>query len=85
MTSSKAENEFYNMRGLAEKPWSYRGRLSQRKNCPAFSRTCNIHNREKEITEVKYRRNIAFWEARKIVQCYMKDNTYANVKQNASL
>ena len=34
---------------------------------------------------VKYRRNIAFKEARKIVLSYMKDNTYANGAQRLSL
>ena len=32
--------------------------------------------------DVKYRRNITFLEARKIVKSSMKDNTYANVAQN---
>ena len=34
-----------------------------------------------EIMEVKYRRNITFSEARKILESYLKVNTYANVAQ----
>ena len=33
--------------------------------------------------EVKYRRNITFLEARKIVESYLKVNTYANIAQKA--
>ena len=35
--------------------------------------------------EVKYRRNITFLEAIKIVESYMKDITYANVMQKVCL
>ena len=34
--------------------------------------------------EAKYRRNITFLEARKIVKSYTKDNTNANVAQKVS-
>ena len=54
-------------------------------NYPAFLRSCGIYKRENEIMEVKYRRNITFLEARKIVERYMKVNTSANVAQKASL
>ena len=40
-------------------------------------------DRERKIMEIKYKRNI-FPEARKIVESYMKENTYANVAQRAS-
>ena len=41
-------------------------------NHPAFSKTCNIYKREKEIIELKYRRNIKFLEEWKIDECYVK-------------
>ena len=34
--------------------------------------------------EVKYKRNRTFLDARKMVESYMKDNTYANVAQKVS-
>ena len=41
--------------------------------------TCLIYKRKKEIIVVKYRRNITFLEARKILESYMKVKTYTNV------
>ena len=43
-----------------------------------------IQRREREIMEVKYRRNITFLKAGKIVETYMEDNNYANVAKKVS-
>ena len=48
-------------------------------NQPGFSRSCNIYKREREIMEIKYEKNILFLEARKIVNQYMKENSYTTV------
>lgn len=50
-------------------------------NHPAYSKTCKTFKKQREITEVKYNRNISFPEARKIVESYQKANTYAEVTQ----
>ena len=34
--------------------------------------------------EVKYRKNQIFLDARKIIEYYMKDNTYSNIKKKAN-
>ena len=47
-----------------------------------FSRTCK--GEKWKIIEVKYRWNITFLEARKIVETYMKDNTYTYVVKRMS-
>ena len=47
-------------------------------------RTCNIYKGMREIMEVKYRKNITFLEARKLVEFSMKDNTFANVSQKTN-
>lgn len=44
---------------------------------PAYSRTCQKWKKEKEIMTVKYTRNLPYPEARKIVESYMKNSTYA--------
>ena len=48
---------------------------------PAFSRSCAIYKKEKEIMFIKHTKNITFSEARKIVESYMGTKTYANVAQ----
>lgn len=53
-------------------------------NHPAYSKTCKIYQKEKEITEVKHKRNISYPEARKIVESYLKSNTYAEATQKTS-
>ena len=39
-----------------------------------------IYTKEREIMRVKFRRNIRFLKARKIIESYMKYNTYAYVE-----
>ena len=45
---------------------------------PAFSRSCAIYKKEKEIIFIKHTKDIPFPEARKIVERYMGTKTYAN-------
>ena len=51
---------------------------------PAFSRSCAIYKKEKEIMFIKHTKNILFPEARKIVESYMGTKTYANVAQKVN-
>ena len=51
---------------------------------PNFSRSCNMYRRETKIIEKKYRRNITFLEARKIVESNTKDNPNTNVTQKVN-
>ena len=51
---------------------------------PAFSRSCTIYEKEKEIMFIKHTKNIPFPEARKIVEHYMGTKTYANVAQKVN-
>lgn len=51
-------------------------------NHPAFSKTCKIYKKEKEITEMKYKENISFPEARKRVNSNKNINTYAEITKN---
>ena len=51
---------------------------------PAFSRSCAIYKREKEIMFIKQTKNIPFPEARKIVESYIGTKTYANVAQKVN-
>ena len=44
---------------------------------PAYARTCTIYQKEKEIIEVKHKRNVSFLEARRIVGSYMGESSYA--------
>ena len=59
-------------------------------NHPTFSRICNIlknkqtKKKQGEIMKWKFKRNITFLDAGKIVKSNMKVNTYANVVQKAS-
>lgn len=46
----------------------------------AFSRSCGVYRREKEIMEVKYK-NISFIDARKVVDNYMKVTSYTAITQ----
>ena len=51
---------------------------------PRFWRTFNIYKKEMETMKMKYKRNITFLEARKIVESYMKVTTYDNETQKAT-
>ena len=52
-----------------------------RQDHPANARPCDVYKREKEkeILEVKHKRNESFLEVRKIVGTYMGENSYASV------
>ena len=49
----------------------------------AYARSCDVYKKEKEIIEVKQKRNVSFKEARKIVGSYMEENSYASVARRA--
>ena len=51
---------------------------------PAFSRSCSIYKKEKEIMFIKHTKNIPFPEVRKIVESYMGTKAYANVAQKVN-
>ena len=51
---------------------------------PAFSRSCAIYKKEKEIMFIKHTKNIPFLEAKKIIESYMGTITYANVAQKVN-
>ena len=46
---------------------------------PAYTRTCTVYQKEKEIIEVKHKRKVSFLEARRIVGSYMGESSYASV------
>ena len=50
---------------------------------PAYARTCTVYQKEKEIIEVKHKRNVSFLEARRIVGSYMGESCYASVARKA--
>ena len=50
---------------------------------PAYVRTCTVYQKEKEIIEVKHKRNVSFLEARRIVGSYMGESSYATVARRA--
>ena len=47
----------------------------------AYARSCAVCQKEKEIIEVKDKRNVSFLEARRIIGSYMKESCYASVAQ----
>lgn len=52
---------------------------------PTFSRSCGVNRREKEIMKVKYKRNISFTDARKVVDRYIKVTSYTAITQKEKL
>ena len=61
-------------------PRSHEERLSQRNpNFPKKSYDIYKRERKRGITEIKYKRNITFFEAKKIVESYMRVNSYVSV------
>ena len=50
---------------------------------PAYARTCTVYQKEKEIIEVKHKRNVSFLEAWRIVGSYMEESSYATVARRA--
>ena len=55
-----------------------------RQDHPAYIRSCNVYKKEKEILERKYKRNVSFLEARKIVGTYIGENSYVYVSWKAA-
>ena len=47
----------------------------------AYTRSCAVY--QKEITEVKHKRNVSFLEARSIVGSYMGESSYISVARRA--
>ena len=45
----------------------------------AYARSCAVYKKEKEIIEVKHKRNVSFLEAKRIVESYMGEISYASV------
>ena len=54
-----------------------------RQDHPAYARSCAVYQKEKEIIEVKHKRNVSFLEARRIVGSYMGESSYASVARRA--
>ena len=52
-----------------------------RQNHPAFSRSCDIYKRGKEILKIKHKRKITFLKTRRILGSYVRENTYTSVAQ----
>ena len=50
---------------------------------PAYARTCSVYQKEKEIIEVKHKKNVSFLDARRIVGSYMGESSYASVARRA--
>ena len=50
---------------------------------PTYTRSCDVYKKEKEILEVKYKWNVSFLEARKIVGTHIGENSYASVAWRA--
>ena len=48
-------------------------------NHPANTKSCKAYKKEREILEVKHKRNVSFLEARKIVDTYMGENSHTSV------
>ena len=46
---------------------------------PAYTRTFTVYQKEKEIIEVKHKRDVSFLEAMRIVGSYMGESSYASV------
>ena len=47
----------------------------------AYVRSCDVYEKEKEILEEKLKRNVPFLEAKKSVDTYMGENSYASVSR----
>ena len=52
---------------------------------PAYAKICKEYQREKEIMTIKYKNNIPFPEARRMVGEYMKEKTYSQATKTATL
>ena len=49
-----------------------------RQDHPAYTRSCAVYQKEKEIIEGKHKRNVTFLEARRIVGSYMGESSYTS-------
>ena len=58
-------------------------RCANCKDHQTYARTCTVFQKEKEIIEVKHKRNVSFLKARRIVGSYMGESNYASVAQRA--
>ena len=54
-----------------------------RQDHTAYATSCYAYKNEKEILEVKHKRNTTFLETRKIVGTYMGENSFASVARRA--
>ena len=54
-----------------------------RQDHPAYARSCVVYKKVKDIIEMKHKRNVSFWEIRRIVGLYMGESSYASVAQRA--
>ena len=54
-----------------------------RQDHPSYARTCTVYQKEKEIIEVKHKRNVSFLEARRIIGSYMGESSCASVARRA--
>ena len=50
----------------------------------AYIRSCDVYKKEKELLEVKCKRNVSFQEARKIIGTDMEKNKYVSVARRAA-
>ena len=50
-----------------------------RQDNPAYPRSWAVYQKEKEIIEVKHKRKVSFLKARRIVESYMGESSYASV------
>ena len=53
--------------------------MNCQENHAAFTRSWYRYKKEEEILEITYKRNITFFEARRIVKSDVEANTYATV------
>ena len=56
---------------------------NNRQDHPAYARSCDTYKKEKEIFEVRHKRNVSFPEARKIVKSFMRESSYTSVARRA--
>ena len=54
-----------------------------RQDHPAYAKSCVVYKKEKEIIEVKNKRNVSFLEARRIVGSYMGESSFVSVARRA--
>ena len=53
--------------------------VNYRQNHTAYARSCEAYKKEKEILEVKHKKNVSFLEAKKIFGTYNGEKSYASV------